>query len=56
MNMAPCAHCGGTAVPEGTGTSPKRVKCLGCGVSTRFYRKIAEAVAAWNRRVRKDRT
>lgn len=50
-NLLPCPFCGGEAATEEEFTSFNVVRCLACGVVTDTYDTIAEAIAAWNRRV-----
>ena len=50
-NLLPCPLCGGEAATEEEFTSFNVVRCLACGVVTDTYDTIAEAIAAWNRRV-----
>lgn len=49
-----CAHCGGhpkirTSRHRGN-IGGHYIECLGCGISTRHYPKLSDAVTAWNRR------
>lgn len=54
MKVSDCRHCGGLAkirsIRHRGRTACHYIECLNCGISTRRYPTLAEAVAVWNRR------
>lgn len=54
MKVFDCNHCGGLAkirsIRHRGHTCCHYIECLNCGISTRRYATLDEAVAAWNRR------
>ena len=51
--LPPCAHCGGEAEAAWMLEYPcgHYVSCQACHIQTRPYEKLADAIAAWSRRV-----
>ena len=56
IEMLPCAHCGRQDIRNFVDNSlrPNRnifkVFCNGCGISTKHYSTLGQAIEAWNKR------